>query len=917
MPEGDANLTQSLSPAQFARVKALFNELVEQTPDAQRQALAALADDAPVHAELRRLLAHSGQTLNAAPLKAAVAEVIREPNTGSTLGAWTLQEPIGAGGMGKVFRAQRSDGHFQQQAAVKLLSGVPSAAALRTLARERQILATLTHPNIARLLDGGSTQSGQPYLVMEFVEGLPLLDYCAQHALSLSARIQLLRELCAAVGFAHQRLVVHCDLKPSNILVTASGRPMLLDFGISRLLEEVDSPASADDVSASSHSGLTQLSYTPRYASPEQKGGKPVGTATDVYSMGLVIAETLAAPWPLSQTLPDLSSLPTELAAIVQKATATSAEQRYLSMDQLADDLRRYLTREAVQAVPAQIGYRLRKWLWRHWVPVSVGTAFIVLLSGFSWQMRVERDSAQAAERAARAVKDYMVSVFQGADPEQGGRRDLPVSQFLDAGRQGLQNALIDQPATRLELAIILGAVYQNIGQRQQAVALYDEAIAVAKAERLPLAEADALHRKAYSLYDMEDLSAALPVAREALALRARLQPDSSAHLASLRLLGSILSYQGDFAAAEPPLQEALRRANIRFGADSLDAALAHLDLARHEGAQMDRPQSVLNHATIAGKLFRERLGPEHFRVADALEVHILGQYQAGQAAAAVADAAELVARRRKLYGDLSYPHSYALQTQGSTLRRAGQSLAAIAPLKASLAIDEQLDGPLSVGSQVPRLSLAFTLDAAGLYSEAAQHYQDLLRIQRAHPDNAKTSDAQLQLWLATAQRFSGEAAQAEQALRPLLKELLADAASDPTLRAEFHIELAALARERRGYAEAQAELDAIDPQIASSQFGYFAERARLAMAQGQLAAAKADLDQAVTLATSREGAEALATRMLQIDRAQWLQISGDRQAAKALAATTREQLKDELAPEGHWRAVLDALDPPVRAPKS
>lgn len=907
MTDAGAAPIPALSPLQYARVKALFNELVEQPVDAQQQAMAALQDDPMVQAEIKRLLAHSGNTLSALPLQAAVADVVRAPTTGSTLGAWTLQEVIGAGGMGKVFRAQRSDGHFQQQAAVKLLGGLPSAGALRTLARERQILATLTHPNIARLLDGGSTPGGQPYLVMEFVEGLPLLEYCRRQALDASQRLMLLREICAAVGFAHQRLVVHCDLKPSNILVMANGRPMLLDFGISRLLEDADLPSADSELHPATQLGMTQLSYTPRYASPEQRAGQRVGTATDVYSMGLVLAETLEAPWPESQTLPDLGRLPIELAAIIKKAIAEQPEQRYASVDQLAEDLRRYLSREAVDAMPAGFRYRARKWLWRHWVPVSVGAAFLLVLSGFTWQMRLERDAAQAAERAARAVKDYMVTVFQGADPEQGGRRDLPVSQFLDAGKQGLQESLKDQPATRVELATILGSVYQNIGQRQQAIDLYDDAIAVAKAEKLQTALGEALNRKAYSLYDMENFAAAEPVARDALALRAKLAPNSSAHLASLRLLGSILSYKGESTEADALLQEALQQANTRFGADSLEAALAHLDLARHDGAAQDRAESVLNHATIAGKLFRDHLGPDHFRVADALEMHLLGQVQAGQAKLAMADAAKLVELRRQRYGELSYPHSYALQVQGGTLRHAGQYLAAIAPLKASIAIHGQLEGPNSLGSRVPLQGLALAQEAAGLHADAVANYQRLLAIQQSDQANAAEPDASLLYSIAHNQRFTGAKLAAEQALTALLQQARADPEFDPSLVIDIRIDLAALARARHAFDEAQSHLNAI-ADAAASMPAFFAERGQLALAEGKLEAAKADFDQALALATANDGADATSTRLLEINHLQWLQASGRTSEAKAKAATLRQSLSAVVAPDGRWVVLLNAL---------
>lgn len=901
-------MSVSLTPAQFARAKTLFGEFVDLPADARAGALERLQEDPAVIAELRRLLAHATATLDCAPLHQALNRIAAGAGPGDTLGAWTLGAEIGAGGMGKVFHAERSDGHFRQHAAIKLLAGVPSLAALRFLARERQILASLAHPNIARLLDGGSTPGGQPYLVMEFVEGLPLLEYCRRHALDSAARLRLLREICSAVSFAHQQLVVHCDLKPGNVLVTEEGRPMLLDFGISRLLEDADQlnggpedRIEGDVLDPQS----THRAYTPRYASPEQKAGRRVGTATDVYSLGLVMAELLDLEWP-EGSAPELGRLPEELAAIIELATRTNPEARYATVGDLAEDLRRFLAHEAVRARRATPTYLLRKWLRRRWIPVSVTTSFLVLLGAFSWQMRQERDSAQAAERAARAVKDYMVSVFQGADPELAGRRDLPVSHFLDAGSARLQDSLQDQPGTRAELATILGGVYQSIGLRAKAIERFDEAIALARAKALPEALAEALYRKAYTLYDMEDFAAALPVAREALALRSRQAPGSPAHLDSLRLLGLVQSYRGELAEADAVLEQAYTLAQQAHGADSVEMALTRLALARHGGAAGDRPAKVLAHAIAAGETFASRLGPDHFRVADALEMRILGLAQLGRSSEAVPDAEELVARRRALYGDVSHPHSYALHVQGSVLRRAGRHLAAIPAFQASLAIHDTLDGVNAVASQMPLAALALTYEESGHHREAVRVLRQQLVIQQADPQNAIESTTVLHLALARNLRLAGQADEALPLLQEVLRELASDAPSDPGLRTPAQLELAAIQRERARLAESAGLLAAIAS--ADRTVDWHAERARLALAQEDLALARQELDQALTRQREQAGEEATATWLLRIEEARWLRASGRHAEAAELARTIQERLAAMIHPEGRWSAELQAL---------
>ncbi|MBK8285991.1 MAG: serine/threonine protein kinase [Ahniella sp.] len=292
-----------LSPDQFARVKALFDQLCDLPAAEQRAALGRLQEDGEVLAELHLLLdktmANVDHTVQ--PMLKVLAALAETPCTGDVLGAWTLHEEIGQGGMGKVFLARRSDGQFDQLAAIKLLSGRPSAIEQRYLARERQILASLTHPNIARLYDGGSTPQGQPYLVMEYVQGLQIHRYCDQHGLSLAARLRLIIDVCAAVVYAHQQLIVHCDLKPGNILVTSDGRPVLLDFGVSRLVDAADWGGSTDDAVLNTNTALTGAAYPPRYASPEQKARGQVGTASDIYSLGLVLTELLDLEWPDDQ----------------------------------------------------------------------------------------------------------------------------------------------------------------------------------------------------------------------------------------------------------------------------------------------------------------------------------------------------------------------------------------------------------------------------------------------------------------------------------------------------------------------------------------------------------------------------------------------------------------------------------------
>lgn len=908
-----------LSADQFARVKTLFNQLCDLPVTARRAALEQLEEEPEVVVEVRLLLDQtevSGDQ-NAEPVLRALAALSTSPRSGDVLGVWTLQEEIGEGGMGKVFLARRSDGHFEQIAAIKLLAGRPSATALRYLARERQILASLSHPNIARLFDGGSTPQGQPYLVMEYVEGLPIHSYCRQHGLALAARLRLMIDVCAAVAHAHQQLVVHCDLKPGNILVTGDGRPLLLDFGIARLVNAAEWASAPEEATPKTDAMVTGTAYTPRYASPEQKARGRIGTASDIYSLGLVLAELLGLQWSDGQ-LPPLQRLPVELTAILERATRTAVSERYGSVEEFAADLRRYLSHQVVLASPPSALYIARKWLRRNWRWAGAAALFLASLGGFTVQMRSERDNALRAEQTARAVKDYMVSVFQAADPEMSGQRDLPVSALLDGGRDRLQTTLTDQPRTRAELASILGSVYQSIGRREQALAMFDESIELARSQAMPQVLAQALHNKAYTLYDMGEFATALAPAREALVLRERDAPDSVERISSLRLVGSILGYSGDTTEAPRLLMQALDMATRLRGADSVEAASAHLDLARYYGGLGGHADLVLAHAQRAGELFTYHLGAEHFRVSDALELRTLGMAQSRQADQAIELARELVARRTALYGDISHPRSYALNVLGSLLWRGGRGLEAMAVIKDSLGIHEQLDGPESVASLMPMLTLALVYEDAGSHEQALALFERQLAIHAQHHPLTEITPAGLRRHIAANLRALGRLDEAQTALASVLAEYQADAATAPEDRFDAELERAALARSQGDLTAAQAAIDAcagvklVDDPGRGGRLS--AERGRMALARQQPEQAKSLFDDAHAQMVAARGEQDPEAWLLRVDFAEWLQQSGATAPALALAVEIAAKVKPSIDPNGRWAQRLRALGASIPA---
>ncbi|MBA3973984.1 MAG: hypothetical protein C0504_07170 [Candidatus Solibacter sp.] len=432
---------------------------------------------------------------------------------GSLLGPWRLLKPLAAGGMGAVWIAERADGQFTMAAAVKLLRrGFDSDDARRRFAAERQILASLQHPYIARLLDGGISPDGLPYLVMELIDGRPLDAHCAAMRLDVNARLALFRKVCEAVRFAHSQLIVHRDLKPHNILVTARGEPKLLDFGIAKLL---DHELQADQTSPAS------LMLTPRYASPEQALGLPISTQSDVYSLGVILYELLTGQSPYSSTQrtaaewfsainnedapppsrkaadPALARfLSGDIDAIVQKALEKAASNRYRSVEQLDADIAAYLAGKPVSASPQTPLYRAVKFARRHALPVSAtAAALVLLLSAFAitlYQYRAaSNERALAQRRFTQARELARLSLFDLYDivqqiPGSTNAQRLLVSKSLDhykrlaAQAQGDAELLAEVASGYCRLGDLQGNPYvPNIGDPPAAIETYRQGLAL------------------------------------------------------------------------------------------------------------------------------------------------------------------------------------------------------------------------------------------------------------------------------------------------------------------------------------------------------------------------------------------------------------------------------------------------------
>jgi eukaryotic-like serine/threonine-protein kinase len=518
----------------YARLRALYEAVVDLGADARAEVLQQQGADADLAAEVLQLCAAADrdhtEALSLARDNLLPEAVAPQPQAGELFGAWRIVEEIGRGGMGRVYRVERSDGSYTQTAALKFIRGLARDDAVARFARERQLLADLSHPNIARLLDGGTTAQGRPFLVMEYIAGARIDDYCQDRKPGRDAVLDLFVRACAAVSHAHQQLVVHCDLKPSNILVNAQGQPVLLDFGIAQLADRM----------ADGEAEQTSAGYTPGYASPEQRRGDHVSVASDIYSLGIVLGDMLEA----AGVEPGR-----ELAAIIAKATRELPAARYASVDALCDDLARLRAHRPVQALPASLGYRASRFIRRNALALGIVAGVVALATAFTWQVMAERDrarqaevEARASEHAARRTAAFLTSVFEGANPDTGSGT-VSTTTLLDQALLRIERDLKDDPPVQAQMSAALAKVLLAVGQRDPGMALYDKAIALERAQHRPLVLAEMLVDRSTARLKFNAGDIATADVREALQLvQGHAYSDSPLRLELVNSAASVLA---------------------------------------------------------------------------------------------------------------------------------------------------------------------------------------------------------------------------------------------------------------------------------------------------------------------------------------------------------------------------------------
>ncbi|HEX7959273.1 MAG TPA: serine/threonine-protein kinase [Terriglobales bacterium] len=672
---------------------------------------------------------------------------------GQALGAYKLISPIGQGGMGIVWLAERSDGRFQRRVAVKVLNvALVGREGEERFKREGAILGRLSHAHIAKLLDAGLTDNGNPYLVLEHVEGEPIDQYCNRRKLDVRARVRLFLDVLDAVAHAHANLIVHRDIKPSNVLVSRDGEVKLLDFGIAKLLQGDGQDGAATLLTQEGGSPLT-----PEYAAPEQVTGGPVTTATDVYGLGVLFYLLLAGQHPAGSGVrspaalfkaivetepPRLSAAATSTAAaaastvaadrattsdklgralrgdldtIVAKALKKNPEERYSSVPAFADDLSRYLKQEPISARPDTFTYRTVKFVRRNRSAVVLATlALIAILAGLVGTLvqartaQRQRDAALRERDRATRITEFMTDMFKVSDPSQARGESVTAREILDKAARQIDTGLAKDPETQAHMMYVMAEVYDNLGLIGDARSLVERAAALQ---------------------------------------RGALGQENPELLSSMDLMSKTLTEQGHFVEAENLQRQTFELRRRVLGPEHPDTVHSMSRLARvlswegkHEEAERLARQAVSIERRVMGPE-----NPETLRLTNNLVTVLWAQGDQKRYAEAENLQRETVAIERRVLGPEHPDTLVGLINLGVVLRRRGQYADAEKVYRETLRIQSHVLGPEHPDTLVLRDNLATALAKQARYQDAEKLYRETRAIQQrlfgpAHPYTANST---------------------------------------------------------------------------------------------------------------------------------------------------------------------------------
>lgn len=885
----------------YVHAQAIVHEALDLPPHQRAACLdARCGDDAELRCEVEWLIEAACDTvLDDVPSAVTEAATQLAQNlriNARAQGVYRLIERIGEGGMGVVWLAERDVGGASQRVALKRLR-MGAVAEHARFQEEQRILASLSHPNIAHLVDAGIDDDGVPFLAMDYIEGERIDRWCDARGLDLRTRVALFMKVCAAVSYAHERLIIHRDLKPANILIDASGEPKLLDFGIARLLN-------ADAMLATATRAMT-----PAYASPEQIDGKPLGTASDVWSLGVVLYELLAGVRPFEHLDSDharanaiLSGMvtppsrqaarvttqrerqaptasvmkpgriPADLDAIVLKALRRESELRYASVRDMANDLARFLAARPVDARRGRWLYHARLFVQRNRWPLVAGSALLATVIGFTWRNVLSEREARLQAEVAERTTEFLMSAFSLSDPTRAERNDFTAREVLDRGRDRVDEELVGQPRVRARLLEALGNAYRGINEGSAGTTLLETAaqLYLTPAVNDPIAAARSLRAEALGLHALsgstEDAERA---AQRALDLLVRHAGGDDLLLADgYGTLALMLNYNGKEHQALGAARKALALRETGR-ADTLSLARSHADLC----------------SVIAGT---------------------------GEYAQALPDCKRAQALHVKAGATHTNDYRMLLRELQSVLGNHGDHEGSLRVGRERMALTRELFGEGSSVLAVARVGFAGTLAGSGLYEEAAALFAEEIPNVLRHNGAGSTQYARA---LFSAGLFEYERGEFDRA-EPLLRQALAIHVTATGENDQNSVQVArvVLATTRiasgRADAEARTLLESVMAIRAATDFPEAPLAfARLPLAQwhvmhGEYAKAEVLLDQ-VEAVGNRVGLElharAAATRAL------ILRARGDAQGALRLEASAYDiTLRDRG--RAHPRAAHYAL---------
>ena len=886
---------KDLTPQRWQQIESILDQALDLPPGQRLPFLSDVCADDPLLLEqVKTALEASGEAnpFLEAPTGEHLAAMLQDlpvsQNAGEAerqyVGRYRVIRPIGRGGMAQVYLARRDDEAFKRHVALKIIRrGMDTDDILRRFRTERQILASLNHPHIARLLDGGMTDDGLSYFVMEYIDGIPITKYCDEHRLSVDDRLRLFQHVCNAVHYAHKNLIVHRDLKPTNIMVTHEGEVKLLDFGIAKFLNP-DLPGYTVPMTRTEMRVMT-----PEYASPEQVKGLTITTASDIYSLGVLLYELLAGHRPyqlagrgqvelarvICETEPDRPStaisrvenidggnttitpqvislarntptdrlrrrLSGDLDTIVMKALRKEQEHRYQSAEAFLEDIKRHLAGLPVQAQRATVGYRTKKFVQRHRIGVAAVGALVLLLLlvvGLSVRIAVvtQEQSRQIELEAAKAeqVKDFLVDLLEVSNPAIARGAEVTARSLLDRGKERIETELTEQPEVQAELLNVMGVAYRQLGLYEEAQPLLERSLAMRRSlyGNVHPDVAQGMADLAWLLEDTGHYEDSKALYREALAARQQLYGEKHEEIAmTFNDLAIVELETGDYDEAERLFRAALTMQRELLGQEHEDMpdALNNLAVVLTEKGNFDEAEALYREALVMQRKLR---GNDHPDVGSSLVNLGSLLYDKGNYDEAETYLRESLALRRRLLGTEHPLVGISLNWLGRTLHKKGQYLEAEALYREGLAIHRKQLG--EGHSRVARGAhfLARLLLDTGKYAEAEAIFLQTLAtfdktIPKDHPYVAQSKHDLSLVYLA-----ENRPAEAEGLLRHAL-EIQTDTFGGTDVRvAEVQQTLGRCLTALARYNEAESLLQASHTVFQDQQKPDAARQTRLALA--------------------------------------------------------------------------------------